>query len=173
MEISFLDNDPDTKKACFVAGDADIIGEVVLGKDSTVWFKSTLRGDVSGIFIGERTNIQDNCVIHGETGVPTIIGNDVTVGHGAILHGCTIGNCCLIGMGAIIMSRAEIGDGCIIGAGTVITEDKKIPPRSIVMGLPGKTVRKTTDEQIEFMLKRAEKYVNTGKIYKSESALKD
>lgn len=164
-----MDKRPDIKEACFVADDADIIGEVVLGKDTTIWFKSTLRGDVSGIFIGARTNIQDNCVIHGETGVPTFIGDDVTVGHGAILHGCTIGNCCLIGMGSIIMSRAEIGDGCIIGAGAVITEDKKIPPRSVVMGLPGKTVKKTTDEQIEFLLKRAEKYVGMGKFYKNSS----
>lgn len=165
MKISYLGKEPELKEAGFIAEDANIIGEVVIGKDTTVWFKSTLRGDVSGIFLGDRTNIQDHCVIHGEDNVPTIIGDDVTVGHGAILHGCKIGNCCLIGMGSIIMSRVEIGDGCIIGAGALIPEDKIIPPRSIVMGMPGKIVKETTDEQIDFMIKRAKKYANVGRNY--------
>lgn len=171
MLIPYLGKEPDIKEASFIADDADVIGEVKIGKDSAVWFHSTLRGDISGIFVGERTNIQDNCVIHGEVGLPTIIGDEVTVGHAAILHGCTIGNRCLIGMGCIIMSRAEIGEGCIIGAGALIPEDKKIPPRSVVMGVPGKVMKKTTDEQIEFIVKRAHVYVERGKNYTGSQQL--
>ncbi|WP_214659152.1 gamma carbonic anhydrase family protein [Candidatus Formimonas warabiya] len=168
MKRSFQGIEPDVKDACFVAPDANLIGEVRLGKDASVWFHTTLRGDVSGIFVGERTNIQDHCLIHGDRGVPTIIGDDVSVGHGAILHGCTIGNGCLIGMGSIIMSRTEIGDNCIIGAGALVTEDKRIPSGSVVMGVPGKVVKRITEEQVASILDRAQGYVERGKIYEQE-----
>ena len=163
--IKYEGKAPDTSRASFIADDADIIGEVVLGRDSGVWFHSTLRGDISGIYIGEKTNIQDNCIIHGEVGLPTILGDQVTVGHGAILHGCTIGNRCLIGMGSIIMSRVEIGDDCVIGAGALITENTKIPSGSVVMGVPGRVVKETSQEQKELILKRADIYVERGKLY--------
>lgn len=163
--LKFQDKEPQVGKGCFIASTASVIGEVFLGKDSSVWFNAVLRGDVDKIIIGEKSNIQDNCVVHMDFHVPAIIGNQVTVGHGAVIHGCTIGDRCLIGMGAVILSRAQIGEECIIGAGTLIPEGKVIPPRSVVMGVPGKIVRKVTSEEVENLAEQAEHYVEMSRKY--------
>ena len=125
----------------WVAPNANVIGNVTLAEGSSVWFGSTLRGDNEPIVVGARSNVQENCVLHTDMGFPLTVGADVTVGHKAMLHGCTIGDGSLIGMGATVLNGAVIGAGCLIGAGALITEGKVIPDGSLVMGAPGKVVR--------------------------------
>jgi len=149
----------------FVAGNATIIGDVTIGKQVGIWFGAVIRADRDRIVIGDRSNIQDNCVMHTSKGFPVIIGNDVSVGHGAILHGCTIGNQVLIGMGAIIINGAKVGGGSIIGAGAVITEGKDIPPNSVVIGVPGKVVKQTDQAQQQNILHNAASYVELAREY--------
>ncbi|MCP1715356.1 carbonic anhydrase/acetyltransferase-like protein (isoleucine patch superfamily) [Methanocalculus alkaliphilus] len=143
----------------FVAGNSTIVGDVTFGNDVSVWFGAVIRGDRERIVIGDGSNVQDNAVIHGSTGHPTLIGSQVSVGHGAILHGCTISDEVLIGMGAIVMNGAVIGAGSIIGAGAVVTEGKVIPPHSLVLGVPGKILAETTEEQRASILKNATDYI--------------
>jgi len=150
---------PDIARAAFIAWNADVSGAVTLGTSSSVWFGSTLRGDLSPIVIGDRTNIQDNCSLHTDSNSALRIGDDVTVGHGAIVHGCVVGSRCTIGRGAIGLSRAGIGDECGIAAGTLVPEGKEIPPRSVVMGVPGRVVRQVDDEDMAGILATAAHYV--------------
>ena len=142
---------PQIHENVFLANGAYIIGDVTIGSHSTIWFNTVIRGDVNKITIGHYTNIQDNSTIHVARDNPSVIGDYVTVGHGAIIHACHIASNCLIGMGAIILSFAEIGENCIIGAGTIITQHKKIPPNSLVIGSPGRVVRTVTKEEIEMI----------------------
>ena len=152
---------PKIHETAFVAPSSDIIGDVELGGSSSVWFQCVVRGDVNRIRIGSRTNVQDHSVLHVTRKVsPLTIGDEVTIGHRATLHGCTIGSRLLIGMGAIILDDAEIGDECLIGAGALITKKTKIPPRSVVFGAPARVIRKVTDEELEFFGTSAENYVN-------------
>lgn len=136
---------PEIADDTWVAPDANLIGKVVLEEGASVWFGATLRGDNEEIRVGRGSNIQENCVLHTDMGFPLKIGNDCTVGHKAMLHGCTIGDGSLIGMGATILNGAKIGKGCLIGAGALITEGKEIPDGSLVMGAPGKVVRQLDD----------------------------
>lgn len=129
----------------WVAQTAAVIGNVELGDDVSIWFGTTIRGDNDKITIGAGTNVQDNCILHVDPGFPIVIGENVSVGHGVTLHGCTIGRGSLIGMGAIILNGAVVGEGCLIGAGALIPEGKVIPPHSVVMGAPGKVVREVTE----------------------------
>lgn len=152
----------------FIAPGAVVIGDVTLGEESSVWYHSTIRGDDDAIIIGHCTNIQDNVVLHVDRGVPMTIGDGSSVGHGAILHGCQIGNNTLIGMGAIVLNGAKVGNDCIIGAGTLITQNKVIPDRSLVMGSPGKVVRSLTEEEIEENRKNAEAYVQDSKAHRKQ-----
>lgn len=149
---------PDIHEDTFIADTASVIGDVSIGKGSSVWYGAVIRGDIEKITIGEFTNIQDNSVVHTETNIPTKIGDYTVIGHNAIIHGCTIGNNCLIGMGAVILNKAEIGDNCIIGAGALVPEGKAIPPNSLVVGIPGKVVRQVTDEEVEKIRKNAIRY---------------
>ena len=151
---------PEIKQAAFIAWNADVSGDVVMGKDSSVWFSSTLRGDIARITLGERTNIQDNSALHTDSKNPLQIGAEVTAGHGVILHGCIIKDRCMIGMGAIILSGAIIEEESIVAAGSVIPEGKKYPPRSLIMGIPGKVVRSLTEEEVESNRQTAERYVH-------------
>lgn len=128
------------------------------GKGSSIWYGAVLRGDIENITVGEFTNIQDNAVVHSDTDIPTKIGDYTVVGHTAIVHGSTIGNNCLIGMGAIVLNKSQIGDNCIIGAGALVPEGKVIPPNSLVMGIPGKIIRQVTDEEVESIKKSALAY---------------
>jgi carbonic anhydrase/acetyltransferase-like protein (isoleucine patch superfamily) len=149
----------------FVAGNATVIGNVTVGKQVGIWFGAVIRADRDRIVIGDRSNIQDNCVVHTSKGFPITIGNDVSVGHGAILHGCTIGNHVLIGMGAIVINGAKVGDGSIIGAGAVITEGKDIPPNSVVIGVPGRIIKQTDQIQRQHILDNAASYVELAREY--------
>jgi carbonic anhydrase/acetyltransferase-like protein (isoleucine patch superfamily) len=150
---------PDTAEAAFVAGSAVVMGEVSLGKDSSVWYGAVIRGDLKGIRIGRRSNIQDGSILHvtGELGVE--LGEDVTVGHGAILHGCVIERECLIGMGAIILDGAHIGEGSVVAAGSLVPERRVVPPGSLLMGTPARIIREVKPEEREQIRKLAESYV--------------
>ncbi|MBC7154683.1 MAG: gamma carbonic anhydrase family protein [Rhodobacteraceae bacterium] len=142
----------------WVAPDANVIGRVVLGSGSAVWFGSTLRGDNEYITLGACTNIQENCVLHTDMGYPLVIGDYCTIGHKAMLHGCTIGEGTLIGMGATVLNGARIGRNCLIGAGALITEGKEIPDGSLVMGAPGRVVRSLDAAAIAGLRQAAENY---------------
>jgi carbonic anhydrase/acetyltransferase-like protein (isoleucine patch superfamily) len=149
----------------FMAGNATVIGDVTVGKQVGIWFGAVIRADKDRIIIGDRSNIQDNCVVHTSKGFPVTIGNDVSVGHGAILHGCTIGDQVLVGMGAIIINGARVGNGSIIGAGAVITEGKDIPANSVVIGVPGKVVKQADPDQQQHILNNAASYIELAKEY--------
>jgi len=149
----FPDNDD-----FWVAPDANVIGKVRLMSGASVWFGATLRGDNEWIEIGIGSNVQENSVLHTDIGFPLIIGDNCTIGHKAVLHGCTIGDQSLIGMGAIVLNGAQIGHNCLIGAGALITEGKIIPDNSLVIGAPGKVLRSLTEAEIEGLLASAMGY---------------
>ena len=151
---------PKIKKSAWIAPSADIIGKVKIGKDSSVWYGTILRGDVAKIKIGNRTNIQDLSMIHVHHGQPTILGDDVTIGHQVMLHGCKIGNGCLIGMSATILDGAVIGDNCIVGSKSLVTANKTFPPRSLIMGTPAKVIRELSDKEVEDILQNAQNYIS-------------
>ncbi len=146
---------PDIAPSAWVAPDANIIGAVTLAADSSVWFGATLRGDNERITLGQGANVQEACVLHTDMGYPMVIGPNCTIGHKAILHGCTIGEGSLIGMGATILNGAKIGRFCLIGAGALVTEGKEIPDFSLVMGAPGKVVRELDQAARDRLLKSA------------------
>lgn len=158
---------PAIHETTFIAPSADVIGEVEIGAESSVWFQCVIRGDVHSIKIGTRTNIQDHSMLHvTRKKSPLRIGDEVTVGHRVTLHGCTIANRCLIGMGAIIMDDAEIGEECIVGAGALVTQGKKFPPRSLIKGSPAVVARELTAEELAFLKKSAENYVGDAREYR-------
>ena len=147
------------------APNSSIIGDVTLEKNTSIWFNVTLRGDVEKIFVGEGSNVQDGSVLHTDPGYPLIIGKDVTIGHLVMLHGCTIGANSLIGIGTVILNGAKIGKNCIIGANALITENKIIPDNSLVVGSPGKIVRKVSDEEAKSITENAIHYQKNWKKY--------
>lgn len=150
----------------FIEESARVIGDVEIGRDSSIWFNAVVRGDVNYIRIGDRTNVQDNCTLHVTKDIfPLVIGNDITIGHNVILHGCTVKDRCLIGMGAIILDNAEIGEDCIIGAGALVKEGAKIPPGSLVVGLPAKVAREIRPEEKARILKSAQNYIEYAANY--------
>ena len=149
----------------WIAPEAHVMGNVQMSKNSSVWFGSVVRGDNDPITIGENTNIQDNSVLHSDVGSPLSIGKDVTVGHRVMLHGCTIGDNCLIGIGSVILNNTKIGKNCLIGANSLITEGKDIPDNSMVMGSPGRVLRQLTDEQVAMINLSAEHYVHNWKRF--------
>lgn len=147
----------------FIAPGAVVTGNVLLEKDVNVWYNATIRGNRDEIIIHEGTNVQDNAVIHTETGFTVEIGSYVSIGHGAVVHGCKVGDGSLIGMGAIIMNGAKIGKECIIAAGALVAEGKEIPDRSLVIGVPGKILRSVTDEEVKKNKNNAERYIAESK----------
>lgn len=151
--------------SCFVAPTAALIGDVTLGEGASVWFGAVLRGDVAPIIIGARSNIQDNSIIHGEDGCPTLIGEDVTVGHSAIIHAATVGDRVLIGMGAVLLSRCSIGSDTIIGARGLVTEEVEIASGSLALGMPAQVKRALTGEERERIILSARHYVESGLHY--------
>ncbi len=165
MIYKFKGITPDIEKANFVAPSADIIGDVTLDENSSVWYNCTLRGDIESIRIGKNSNIQDNTVVHVGYDVGTVVGDNVTIGHQALIHGCSIGDDCLIGMGAIILNHAEIGKESIVGAGALVTMGKKFPPRSLILGSPAKWIRSVTDEELEGTRENTKSYVKISKEY--------
>ena len=136
-----------------------IVGDVTIGEHVSLWYGAVLRGDASPITLGDYSNVQDNATVHGCEEYPTTVGKNVVIGHNAIIHGCTIADNCLIGMGATILTGAVIGEDCIIGANALVTEKKVIPPRSLVMGIPGRVVRTLTDEEVAGNTHNAEHYM--------------
>lgn len=150
---------PTIDPEAFIAEDAVVRGDVRIERNASIWYNAVLRGDVDSIAVGEGSNIQDGCVVHVDRGCPVRIGRNVTVGHGAIVHGCTIGDGTLIGMGAIILNGAVIGEGCIVGAGALVTQGKHIPAGTLVVGSPARTVRAVTSEEREHNLANAQLYV--------------
>lgn len=157
---------PNIHEEAFVAETAVVIGDATIGEGSSIWYGAVLRGDIENIKIGKFTNIQDNATVHTETDIPTTLGDYTVVGHNAIIHGCTIGNNCLVGMGAIVLNNVIIGDNTIIGAGSVVTEGKIIPPNSLVLGIPGKVVRKITENEIKAIRDNAIRYYKLSKKHK-------
>jgi carbonic anhydrase/acetyltransferase-like protein (isoleucine patch superfamily) len=151
---------PRVHPSAFIDDSAQVIGDVEIGEESSVWMCAVIRGDVHSIRIGRRTNVQDGTVVHAMTGThPTAIGDSVTIGHGAIIHGCTIDHQCLIGMGAILLNGAHVGSGAIVAAGALVVEDMKIPPRSLVMGSPAKVKRLLTQAEVADIQRYADRYV--------------
>ena len=151
---------PRVHPTAFIDDSAQVIGEVEIGEESSVWMCTVVRGDVNWIKVGRRTSIQDGTLVHVMTGThPTTIGDNVTIGHAAVVHGCTIENQCLIGMGAILLNGAHIGSCSIVAAGTLVAEGMKVPPRSLVMGSPGKVKRPLTDAEVAGIQLYADRYV--------------
>ena len=173
MEKSDLSPDvsiksPQIHETAYIAEGAQVIGDVILKADSSIWYNTVCRADINRIVIGERTNIQDNSVIHLENDQGVLVENDVTVGHNAIILGCSIADGALIGMGAIIMNGAVIGKGAVIGAGAVVKEDMVIPDLSLVVGVPGKIVKTLSPETYDENVKWAAKYVKLANVHRNK-----
>lgn len=159
MIYKFEEHSPCIASDAWVAPSADIIGKVFLEEQSSVWYQSVLRGDNNSIRIGKRSNIQDGCVLHVDTDSTIEIGEDVSVGHRVVLHGCYVGNGSLVGMGAVLMNGVEVGSGCLVAAGAVLLENTKYPEGTLIAGLPGKVKRDLTEEEREFILENSRIYV--------------
>ncbi len=171
MIRTHLGRAPRLAPGVFVDDSAQVIGEVEIGEESSVWMCTVIRGDVNWIRIGRRSNVQDGTIVHVMTKThPTVIGDNVTIGHGAIVHGCTIEDQCLIGMGAILLNGAHVGAGSIVAAGTLLVEGMTVPPRSLVMGSPGKVKRSLTDAEVQDIQAYADRYVNYRLDYMHGSA---
>ncbi|MDP2742484.1 MAG: gamma carbonic anhydrase family protein [Hydrogenophaga sp.] len=158
---------PRMDESAWVADSAQVMGNVVLGEDSSVWFGSTVRGDNDPITIGCGSNVQDGCVLHSDAGMPLTIGENVTIGHQVTLHGCTIGDETLIGIGSTVLNGAKIGRHCLVGAGSLVTEGKVFPEGSMIMGRPAKVVRELTPEQIEGFRWSARHYVENAERFRT------
>ena len=174
MTYTFKEYTPVLGEKTWIAPSADVIGDVTIGKDCSIWFGCVVRGDVHYIKIGDRTNIQDLSMVHvthykkedRSDGNPTIIGNDVTIGHRVMLHGCTIEDACLIGMSATILDGAVIGKESIVGAGALVTKNKVFPPRSLIMGSPAKVVKELSDAEVAELYASASRYVKFKEDYR-------
>ncbi len=160
-----LTHSPTIDPTSFIAPGAQVMGDVTVRNQASIWYNAVIRGDINAIVIGERSNIQDGCVLHVENTRPCVVGNDVTVGHTANLHACQIEDACLIGIGAIVLSGAVIGRGSIIGAGTLILEKTVIPPFSLVVGSPGRIIRQHTSDTIDINTQWAAKYVQLAALH--------
>lgn len=166
MAIYELDGKaPELRPGAWVSDSAQVIGDVELGQDASVWFGAVIRGDSEAIRIGRNTNIQDLSVLHADQGVPLVIGDNVSVGHQAMLHGCTVGDGSLVGIQAVILNGARIGRNCIVGAGSVVTENKEFPDRSMIMGTPARVVRTLDDAQVATLAHIVQHYVENARRF--------
>jgi len=166
MLIPFENKYPEIHPTVFVAEGAKIIGKVKVGKSSSIWYNSIIRGDINSIVIGEGTNIQDNCVIHVDRNAGVKIGNNVTVGHNVVLHGCKIKDGALIGSGAVIWDGAEVGEEAIVGACAFVPPAMAVPPRTLVVGVPAKMIREITQEEIEKIRENTKDYIKLAEYHK-------
>lgn len=167
MIVRLGDRAPRIAESAWVAPSADLVGAVELLEDSSVWYTAVLRADYDPIVLGRRSNLQDGVVVHTDVDRPATIGAGVSVGHRAILHGCTIGDDCLVGMGAIVLNGAVIGEGSLIAAGAVVQEGAVIPPRSLVAGVPGKVRRELTDDDLARIRRNADVYVDLARLHRA------
>ena len=166
MISPYLHWHPDIAESAFIADSAEVMGRVTIGEDSSIWYQSVLRGDVHDIRIGAGSNIQDHCMLHTSYGIsPCVVGNNVTVGHRVILHGCEIGDHCLVGMGAIVMDRAVLEPGCLLAAGSLVTEGKVLKGGFLYAGIPAREKRPLTDEEKAYLLSSAQHYVKLAKTH--------
>ena len=163
MMLSFGGKMPQDEGAVFVAANATVLGDVTLGRGVNIWYGAVLRADEGALILGENSNVQDNAVLHCDPGGQVVLGKNVTVGHSAIVHGCTVGDNSLIGMGATLLSGCKIGSGCIIGAGAVVAGNMTVPDNALVVGLPGKVLKPTTEEQRAYTIADAKHYVELAK----------
>jgi carbonic anhydrase/acetyltransferase-like protein (isoleucine patch superfamily) len=168
MQISYKGIYPTIKSDVFLAVGTQIIGDDTIHQDASIWYNTVLRGDLAPIYIGRKTNIQDGCVGHVNTNQPLWLDDEVSVGHGAIIHGCRVAKGSLIGMGAIVLNGAEIGEYALIGAGSIVTENCKIPPFTLSYGSPAKVIRELTEQDLLRMKKTMESYVIKGLEYRQE-----
>lgn len=157
---------PKMSDSAWVADNAQVMGDVVLHDDVSIWFGTTVRGDTDTITVGEGSNIQDGSVLHADHGVPLVIGRHVTVGHQVMLHGCTIGDESLIGIGAVVLNGAKIGRNCLVGAGSLVTEGKEFPDGSMIMGSPAKVVRQLSPEQVDGLRRSAMHYIENARRFR-------
>lgn len=168
MSIYQLDDKaPQVHPSAWVADSAQVMGDVVLAEDSSVWFGTVIRGDTATITVGAGTNIQDGSVLHADEGLPLTVGAHVTVGHQVMLHGCTVGDGSLIGIGAVVLNGARIGKHCLVGAGSLVTEGKVFPDGSMILGSPAKVVRQLTPAQIEMLERSAQNYVRNARRFRA------
>ena len=161
------DSTPDLHESAWVADSAQVIGNVRLGEGASVWFGVVIRGDTSTITIGKGTNIQDNSVLHADEGLPLVIGDNVTVGHQVMLHGCTVGDNSLIGIQAVVLNGAKIGKNCLVGAGSLVTEGKEFPDGCMILGSPARVIRQLSPEQIEGLKMNVQHYMDNARRYKA------
>lgn len=159
---------PEIDASAYVADNATVIGKVTLRANASVWFGATLRGDNERITIGENSNVQESAAMHTDMGYPMHIGNNVTIGHQAMLHGCTVGDGSLIGIQAVVLNGAKIGKGCLVGAGALVTEGKEFADHQLIVGSPAKAIRTLTDEDVARMQAAADSYVKRGALFKTE-----
>ncbi|MGL4873455.1 MAG: gamma carbonic anhydrase family protein [Clostridium sp.] len=165
MILKFDGKEPKIKENTYISESADIVGKVTIGENSSIWFGARLRGDMSEIHIGEKSNVQENAVIHGDTNYNVIVGDNVTIGHGAIVHGCEIEENVLVGMGSIILNGAKISKNSIVGAGALVTENKEFEEGVLIIGSPARAVRKLKEEEIVGIRESAKHYVEISKKY--------
>lgn len=170
MILHYRNRVPRIAPSAYVAPTADVIGEVEIGENASVWFAAVLRGDIEPIRVGANSNIQDGSILHTTIGSPTTVGDWVTVGHRAILHGCAVEDHCLIGMGAVLLNNARVGEGSIVAAGALVPEKTVIPPRSLYLGFPARFVRHLTDADRTFIDMHAAHYLDYKEVYLSERA---
>ncbi|MES2295871.1 MAG: gamma carbonic anhydrase family protein [Pseudomonadota bacterium] len=159
---------PEIDPSAFVAENATLIGKVRIEANASVWFGTTIRGDNEAITIGAGSNVQEGCIMHTDMGYPLTVGQNVTIGHQAMLHGCTIGDGALIGIQAVILNGARIGKGCLVGAGALVTEGKEFPDNSLIIGSPAKAVRTLNEQDLSRMQSNAASYVARGQLFKTE-----
>ena len=169
MILTYMGRAPRIAASAFIAESADVIGDVEIGEDTSIWFQTVLRGDIEPIRVGAHSNIQDGSVLHTMVGMPTIVGDWVTVGHRVVLHGCTVENHCLIGMGAVLLNDVMVGEGSIVAAGALVLENTVIPPHSLYVGVPAKFQRQLTDSDRHFIDMHATHYLQYKENYLAAS----
>jgi len=167
-KLKYINDEVNIHNSVFVAPNAVIIGKVTIDENSSIWYNCVIRGDVDEIIIGKNSNVQDGCILHCNYNVPVILGNNVSIGHGAIIHGCTIEDNVLVGMGAIILSGAVIGKNSLIAAGSLITEKTIIPPNSLVVGSPAKVKMQVTEKHLKLIESNAINYIDYANSYKEK-----